>query len=140
MGRNCVNSQYTYQEFLLECPYHRIQITDYVATYQEELSHYNIEYNLFDFSAGSVRRQIQLSELDRIVDTEDDFLRFIQSIRWIDELVIVDDRPHFDNPILSAYSINTLKAYLYRINHAGIVCCRLKQQNVFKSGITGCLL
>ena len=30
MARNCVNNQYTFQEFLLECPYDGIMIENYM--------------------------------------------------------------------------------------------------------------
>lgn len=122
MVRNCVNNQHTFQEFLLECPYDSLQIEDYVADRLKGLQDHHVAYNLFDCSNGTVRRTIALSELDQLIDTEDDFILFVENHQWIDELIIVDDRPQFENPILLNYSINTLKAYLYRIQHAGISC------------------
>jgi len=122
MARNCVNNQYTFQEFLLECPYDGIMIENCMITYLEELQDHHVGYNLLDYMDGIVRRTIELSELDQLIDTEDDFDTFINNHRWIDELIIVNNRPHFDNPILSRYSFNTLKSYLYRINNAGIMC------------------
>ena len=122
MARNYVNNQHTIQEFLLECPYNSVSIENYTVTHLEGIQDHHAEYDLIDCSRGIVLRTIMLSELDRLIDTEEDFAIFINNHQWINELVIVDDRPHFDNPILSRYSINTLKAYLYRINHAGISC------------------
>lgn len=122
MVRNYANNQYTFQEFLLDCPYDSILIENYAVVRLEELQDHQVAYNLFDCFNGIVRRTIALSELDQFIDTEDDFILFIENHRWINELIIIDDRPQFENPILSNYSINTLKAYLYRIQHAGISC------------------
>lgn len=122
MVRKCVNNQHTFQEFLLECPYDSVLIENYSIACLEGLQDHHAEYNLFDYLKGIVKRTIKLSELDRFIDTEDDFAAFIKNHRWIDELVIIDDRPQLDNSIFSSYSINTLKAYLYRINGAGISC------------------
>ena len=122
MAQSCVNNQYTFQEFLLECPYNEIQMENYRVAHSEELQDYHVEYNLLDYLNGLARRAIALSVLDRIIDTEYDFRLFIYHYQWVDQLVIVDDRPYFENPILSSYSSNTLKANLYRINKAGIPC------------------
>ena len=122
MAQSCVNNQYTFQEFLLECPYNEIQMENYTVAHSEELQEYHVEYNLLDYLNGLARRAIALSVLDRIIDTEYDFRLFIYHYQWVDQLVIVDDRPYFENPILSSYSSNTLKAYLYRINKARIPC------------------
>jgi len=122
MARKCVNNQYTFQEFLLECPYDEILIEKYVVAHVGELQDHHVEYNLIDYSDGITRRSIALSELDQVIDTKDDFLHFINDNHWIDELIIIDDRPRFDNRILANYITNTLKAYLYRINEAGIIC------------------
>ena len=128
MARNCVNNQYAFQEFLLECPFDEIQTEKYKVDHWEELPDHHVEYNLLDYSEGFIRRAIALTQLDHIIDTEDDFLRFVNDHRWIDELVIVDDRPQYDNLILADYSSNTLKAYLYRINNAGISCVVARKQ------------
>lgn len=127
MARSCVNNQYTFQEFLLECPYDELQIENYTVTHSEELQDHHVEYNLFDYLDGMVWRTIALSTLDRIIDTEHDFRLFVNHYQWVDQLVIIDDRPHFENPILSSYSNNTLKAFLFRINKAGISCVVARQ-------------
>lgn len=127
MARNCVNNQYTFQEFLLECPYNEIRIENYTVAHSEELQDHHVEYNLLDYLDGMARRAISLSALDRIIDTEYDFRLFVFNHQWVDQLVIVNDRPYFENPILSIYSSNTLKAYLYRINKAGIPCVVARQ-------------
>ena len=115
MAQSCVNNQYTFLEFLLECPYNEIQIKNYTVMHSEELQDHHVKYNLLNYLYGMARRAIALSALDRIIDTEYDFQRFVYNHQWVDQLVIVDDRPCFENPILSNYSNNTLKAYLYRI-------------------------
>lgn len=118
-----MTKQYMHQEFLLYCPYSEITIEDYVYNGNPYLFSYRDQsYNLFDFQNGIIRRGISLSELDEIIDTEDDFNRFVKEIKWIDELIIIDDRPIFTNCILKNYSQNTLKAYLYRINCTGMRC------------------
>ena len=103
-------------------PYDEILIDDYTVANIEELPEHRIAYNLFDLSVGITHRAVALSELDKTIDTKGDFLNFINNNRWIDELVIIDDRPRFENTILETYSRNTLRSYLYRINSAGIPC------------------
>lgn len=122
MAQNYVNNQHIFQEFLLECPYDSLLIENHAVDSLEGQQDHHTEYNLLDCPNGTVRRTIALSELDQLIDTEEDFLLFMKNHRWIDELIIIDDRPPFENPILSNYSVNTLKAYLYRIKHAGISC------------------
>ena len=68
MARNCVNNQYTFQEFLLECPYDGIMIENCMITYLEELQDHHVGYNLLDYMDGIVRRTIELSELDQLIE------------------------------------------------------------------------
>ena len=107
MVRNCVNNQYTFQEFLLECPYNEIQIENYKVAHSEELQDYHVDYNLLDYLDGIARRVITLSALDQIIDTEYDFRLFVYEHQWVDQLVIVDDRPYFENNILVTLCIST---------------------------------
>ena len=122
-----MNNQYTFQEFLLDCPYRDIQIEKYRHADSGELIQFGTEYNLMDYSNGVVRRGITLSQLDRIIDTEEDFRCFVMDHQWIEELVMINNRPRFKNPILDSYSMNTIKAYLYRFNDAGIKCSLYNQ-------------
>ena len=123
MGLSCMSKHYTYQEFLLHCPYHQIVTEDYYCSSEYDLLNYHDKsYSIYDYLFLLVRRYILLTDLDKIVDTAKNFDDFIEEIKWIDELIIVNDRPSFHNPILKTYSQNTIKAYLYRINRAGIKC------------------
>ena len=122
MARRRTSKQYTYQEFLLHCSYDQIQIEDFRRSDLHHLQDIDQGYNLFDYAEGVVRRSIPLSQLDRIIDDENDLKQFIESIRWVEELVIINDRPIFENTILSTYSENTIRAYLYHLTNADVRC------------------
>ena len=65
----------------MECPYDGIMIENCMITYLEELQDHHVGYNLLDYMDGIVRRTIELSELDQLIDTEDDFDAFINNHR-----------------------------------------------------------
>jgi hypothetical protein len=51
-----------------------------------------------------------------MIDTENDWNMFSDSLKNIDELIICGmELEQYDNPILKNYRIATLKAYIYRL-------------------------
>jgi hypothetical protein len=64
-----------------------------------------------------VIRKIKLTHLDDIIDTEEDWNNFIDSLREVDVLALVDANKHYNNEIIQSYRNATLKAYLKRLQN-----------------------
>lgn len=113
---------YTYQQFLLHCPYTNV-VLDKVKWKKTELPQQcGVEYNLFDLSDKRFDRSIFVSQIDRYVDSEEDFRLFIATLSGVTAIVIINDRPFSPNHYIQAYSEATMKALVYRIRDAGIEC------------------
>ena len=96
-----------HQEFLLDCDYQKIQLEDYSVQFID------LDEQTFE---------IPISELDLKISSEANWNEFIVQIPRNMLVVIINDRPHSDNPIYKEFSDNTQKAYLYRLRNVGIAC------------------
>ena len=115
--------KYIYQKFLLNCNYESIrleQIPEY-ETSTELIMPYGTGYCLFDVGQPVLRR-IQLTELDKMIDTEDDWNAFVKSLEGIDCLVI-EKQKMSANPIIRAYRQATLQAYCLRLSAIDTEIC-----------------
>ena len=83
-----------------------------------EVMPYGTEDCLFDVE-GKVTRIISLKRLDEIVDTEEDWIKFVFSLNNVNYLVIEKGNESI-NPIISSYRNATLQAYCYRLRECGI--------------------
>lgn len=116
-----MKEKYCRQKYLLETNYGDIRLQVKPISRQEYvlLQDFYIPYNLFDCNDLCVRK-IDTSFLDASTDTLYDFERVVEKMADIDELVIVDDRPDFTNPIIRKYAYSTMKAYVLMFNQYGI--------------------
>ena len=76
---------------------------------------------IFDYLSPVIRR-VSLSWLDTQIDTVEDWQAFIGLVIGIDKLILVNDRPMDDNEIVKDFGNCTLRAYLYRLRSAGVLC------------------
>ena len=67
-------------------------------------------------------KRILVSELDGRIDTEENLVEFLKPFSAVDIIVLTDDRPVYNNPILREYAEKTLKSYIYWIRHYGYEC------------------
>lgn len=82
----------------------------------KEILAYGEEYCLFDYAKGKIIRKLDLHKLDSIIDTEEDWENFINSLNKIDILILYDVlSDEIKNPVIKNYRICTLKAYVYRL-------------------------
>ena len=116
-----MKEKYCRQKYLLETNYGDIHLKTKPISRHEYLllQDFYIPYNLFDCNDLCVRK-IDISFLDASTDTLYDFEQVVEKMVDIDELVIVDDRPDFTNPIIRKYAYSTIKAYVLMFNQYGI--------------------
>ena len=77
------------------------------------------DYCLFDVG-NEVVRKIKLTQLDDIVDTEEDWDIFIKSINNIDVLILLESDKDYGNTIIQDYRLATFKAYLKRLEKVNV--------------------
>jgi hypothetical protein len=112
-----MSQKYIYQKFLLQCDYANIDLNslDHFNGNINHIMRYGTDYCLFDLD-GKIIRKISLTDIDKMIDTENDWNMFSDSLKNIDELIICGmELEQYDNPILKNYRIATLKAYIYRL-------------------------
>ena len=96
-----------HQEFLLNCDYQTIRLEDYSIQF--------IEIDEQSFT-------IPISELDLKISSEVHWNAFVKQIPDNVTVILINDRPDCENPIYREFNSNTKKAYLFRLNNAGIPC------------------
>lgn len=110
---------YIFQKFLLNCDYESVHL-EQISEYRDSMDFvmpYGTEYCLFDLNQRVIRK-LPLNELDTMIDTEEDWNLFVESLNGIDQLVI-ERQETIDNPIIQAYRQATLQAYCYRLQESG---------------------
>ncbi|SFA88432.1 hypothetical protein SAMN05216249_10498 [Acetitomaculum ruminis DSM 5522] len=114
-------SKYIYQKFLLNCEYEKINLSDYPITTKNlmEVPNFGEDYCIFDIGKEIVRK-ISLSTMDETIDTEDDWNNFEKKLENIDLLIITGISKKYNNPIVQAYRVATVKAYLFRFSMLSI--------------------
>ena len=116
-----MDKYYCRQKYLLECPFNRVDVAAINLTEDElnNIQNHTVPFNLFDYYV-KYRRKISVSILDEKADTYADFSRYVNETADVDELLLVNDRPKTDNPIIEEYSNATLQAYLYLLQKNGV--------------------
>lgn len=112
--------KYIYQKFLLNCEYETISIEDFL--FDGNVSHIQYlgtAYNLLDVNVPFIRK-IEVSNIDDIIDEQEDWDEFLSYCKDLDCLIIMIKKYDIDNPIILAYREATLKAYVFRLQMAGI--------------------
>ena len=85
------------------------------------LQDYRISRNLFD-EDENLERSVLISELDENLVDEDSFNIFLQKMKDVKRLVILNDRPKNDSKIYYDFSRQMLKAYIILFEKNGINC------------------
>lgn len=85
------------------------------------LQDYNVPRNLFD-EDEKLERSVLISELDENLGDEDSFNIFLQKVKGVKRLVILNDRPKNDSKIYSDFSKQMLKSYIILFEKNGIKC------------------
>lgn len=66
--------------------------------------------------------EVSVSALDEKIDTAEDLYNFLHSFSLDDIIVLIYDRPDYNNPVLCDYANKTFKSYLYWIRYFGYRC------------------
>ncbi len=113
--------KYVYQKFLLNCNYEDVNLDNYEHSKRnlELIPEYGQDYCLFDVG-NEVVRKIKLTQLDDIIDTEEDWEVFIESLNNIDVLILLETDKEYGNIIIQNYRLATFKAYLKRFEKVKI--------------------
>lgn len=85
------------------------------------LQDYNVPRNLFD-EDEKLERSVLISELDENLVDEDSFNIFLQKVKGVKRLVILNDRPKNDSKIYYDFSRQMLKSYIILFEKNGIKC------------------
>ncbi len=85
------------------------------------LQDYNVPRNLFD-EDEKLERSVLISELDENLVDEDSFNIFLQKVKGVKRLVILNDRPKNDSKIYYDFSKQMLKSYIIMFEKNGIKC------------------
>lgn len=115
-----------YQSWLLNCPYDRINLTDYKVAQEwdhELIPDYSNDWELFDFNRPYIRK-ISLNALDKTMGEYQQWIDFVNDIheRKLDCIILVNDRPLVENPIVMDFNNITLRAYLYHFQAGKVKC------------------
>lgn len=109
--------KYIYQKFLFQCDYEEINLNN-IPNYGGDLNYinlYGVQYNLFDYYR-KIYRKIELSSLEDMIDTENDWKLFVSNLKEVDVLIILDENKKLQNPIITQYKNTMLKAIIYRLS------------------------
>ena len=85
------------------------------------LQDYNVPRNLFD-EDEKLERSVLISELDENLVDENSFNIFLQKVKGVKRLVILNDRPKNDSKIYYDFSMQMLKSYIILFEKNGIKC------------------
>lgn len=96
--------KYLFQKFLPNCNTDNVQL----------------DSTVFDGSCDA--HKVSVSTLDEKIDNEEDLRNFLSQYSIEDIIVLIYDRPTYNNPILCDYANKTLKSYLYWIRHFEYRC------------------
>lgn len=89
-----------------------------VKTSLDMIQQWGVERNLFDCGAPLIRR-IMVSEMDDLIDTEEEWERFVVEAQKVD-LLYIETPEAPQNRIVRAYRLTTLKSYSRRLRDAGV--------------------
>ena len=101
---------YMHQKFLLDCDYESVSLPDTSCFPETFVQDFTEPINLFDNEA-SITRKVKISYLLKEIVTEDDLATFMGETRFVDNLLIENDMPRSENPIIADYQEACLKAF-----------------------------
>lgn len=107
--------KYLYQRFLPNCNTNDFELDDYICAGEDE-------------ACG-----VPISQLDEQIDSEEDLRDFLSHFSQYDTIVLIYDRPNYNNPIIRDYAIKTFKSYLFWIRHFGYKCLWKYQNTISKN-------
>ena len=96
--------KYLYQRFLPNCDTENMDLRSYLSSIEAKA------------------QRLSLTELDEKVDTEEDLKKILCQFKSDVPIVLVDDRPLYENIILSEYAKKTFLSYVFWIKHFGFEC------------------
>ena len=124
--------RHTHQDFLwTNNDSHRIllKISKISSNGLDNIQSYDEPQNLFDFTSAGYIRNISISKIDRDIDDEKDWKKLISQVKYVDKLLIIDDRIIVDNPIVKKYDESTKINFMKAFSRDGIKCSIVKVSN-----------
>lgn len=124
--------RHTHQDFLwTNNDSHRIllKISKISSNGLDNIQSYDEPQNLFDFTSAGYIRKISISKIDRDIDDEKDWKKLISQVKYVDKLLIIDDRIIVDNPIVKKYDESTKINFMKAFSRDGIKCSIVKVSN-----------
>lgn len=124
--------RHTHQDFLwTNNDSHRIllKISEISSNGLDNIQSYDEPQNLFDFTSAGYIRKISISKIDRDIDDEKDWKKLISQVKYVDKLLIIDDRIIVDNPIVKKYDESTKINFMKAFSRDGIKCSIVKVSN-----------
>ncbi|MDO5576286.1 MAG: hypothetical protein Q4F84_04345 [Fibrobacter sp.] len=103
-------SKYTRPQFLLNCDCESVDLQAHVLTVTND----NLGRENYS--------PILLSELDCTINTEEDIAKMVSRLDDKLPILLVNDRPATDNPIVRDFGDETIKAYIQCFDKYGIDC------------------
>ena len=101
---------YMHQKFLLDCDYESVSLSDPHSLQEIFVQDFSEPINLFD-TEDSITRKVKFSYLLKEIDTKEDLVAFMGKTEFVDNLLIENDMPRSENPIVADYQEACLKAF-----------------------------
>jgi len=101
---------YMHQRFLLDCDYESVSLPNISRLEDTFIQDFTETVNLFD-TEDIITRKVNFSYLLKEIDTQEDFDAFLQKIKFVDNLIIENDMPKNDNPIIEEFQESCFKAF-----------------------------
>lgn len=106
-----------------------LKISEISSNGLDNIQSYDEPQNLFDFTSAGYIRKISISKIDRDIDDEKDWKKLISQVKYVDKLLIIDDRIIVDNPIVKKYDESTKINFMKAFSRDGIKCSIVKVSN-----------
>ncbi len=106
-----------------------LKISEISSNGLDNIQSYDEPQNLFDFTSAGYIRKISISKIDRDIDDEKDWKKLISQVKYVDKLLIIDDRIIVDNPIVKKYDESTKINLMKAFSRDGIKCSIVKVSN-----------
>ncbi|MBQ7176095.1 MAG: hypothetical protein IJS08_01670 [Victivallales bacterium] len=115
--------KHIHQGFLLQCGYKSVILAELSVPWSEVgwYPQWQEPRELLD-GDGPLIRKLLLSKLVRGPSSQEEWDELMVRLQGITTIILVDDRPAWKNPIVTRYEDATLKAFVFRLQKAGIVC------------------
>ena len=119
------------QGFLLQCAYKSVKTTELSVPWGEVGWYpcWQVPRELLDGSKPLIRK-MPLSMLVHGASSQEEWDAFTARLQGIATIILVDDRPASNNPIVTRYVDSTLCAFICRLQEVGITC-RVTQKDAW---------